>query len=230
MLCGGVVFNINNLFLIRKENDPFYFHKWTLPLGEAKEKNLDDSIHRIILEQTGCRASIMEKIIHDYKIDGDSLTYYVMNMAEVIDDFDKTQSLDVEIVSKQATAREYFRRNMDVRCRERDMDVITKAIKIYNEHTILPKIKELQFISNDELTLAHIPAIGCNIRDIIRFALSIDGYHYQGRANTLSELRSELFFNQRADHHEGEQSDENSCNYMREIVDKIRDEVAKKNS
>lgn len=84
----------------------------------------------------------------------------------------------------------------------------------------------------------NIPSSKAQWGTITEFALSFDGYEYWGsfekcakignskRHDTLTELRTCLFFEQRRWHHFGESPDEESMKYIRGLVEKIRTKVA----
>ncbi len=95
-------------------------------------------------------------------------------------------------------------------------------------------------ISNQELELELIPTPSAEWEEIGRFALTFNGYEESGSfeecahiannrmTNTLSELRTCLFFEQRRWHHFGDTPDGDSMRYLRQLIDLIRDKVAGK--
>ncbi len=84
-----------------------------------------------------------------------------------------------------------------------------------------------------------IPGTDAGWYEISMFALQFDGYKEcgsaeacaaianAGRDNTLTELRTCLFFEQRRWRHFGEEPDEAGMVYILGLVAKIRDKVAK---
>jgi len=93
-------------------------------------------------------------------------------------------------------------------------------------------------IPNNDLTLDMIPGTDSDWYDISMFALKFDGYKEcgsteacaaianAGRNNTLTELRTCLFFEQRRWRHFGEDPDEANMVYIRGLIAKIRDKVS----
>ena len=93
-------------------------------------------------------------------------------------------------------------------------------------------------ITNSDLTVDRIPSTDASWHDISMFALQFDGYKEcgsfeacaeianSGRDNTLTELRTCLFFEQRRWRHFGEDPDAAGMIYIRGLVVKIRDKVA----
>jgi hypothetical protein len=92
-------------------------------------------------------------------------------------------------------------------------------------------------ISNTDLVLSDVPPPDASWRQIVKFALTFDGYEHNGsfdkcaaiansRQNrTLSDLRTCLFFEQRRSHHSGEIPDDESMAYIRTVIQKIRAKV-----
>lgn len=92
-------------------------------------------------------------------------------------------------------------------------------------------------ISNSELTANDIPGADADWLTIGRFALSFDGYEVHGsseacakiansrRAGTLRDLRTCLFFEQRRWRHFAEEPDREAMEYIRSLVEQIRDRV-----
>jgi hypothetical protein len=93
-------------------------------------------------------------------------------------------------------------------------------------------------ISNHNLVLSDVPDENGDWLDIDIFALTFDGYKYHGtftkcaeianehRDNTLTDLRTCLFFEQRRWRHFDESPDEDAIQYIRGLVQKIRDKIA----
>ena len=94
-------------------------------------------------------------------------------------------------------------------------------------------------IANEKLTLSTVPTSDSNVGTIFSFALTFDGYEYWGSfekcadvANTkshrtLTELRTCLFFEQRRHHHWGVAPNRRQEKYLRGLIIKIRDKVAR---
>lgn len=84
------------------------------------------------------------------------------------------------------------------------------------------------------LTLDQVPFPEDDWETISEFALTFDGYSYWGSfekcaaignarsQNSLIELRTCLFFEQRRHHHFGEAPDRETMAYIRELIAKIR--------
>ena len=93
-------------------------------------------------------------------------------------------------------------------------------------------------IVNKDLMLSNIPNPDASWDEIEEFALTFDGYNVWGSfdrcaeiANTrshesLSDLRTCLFFEQRRWRHFGENPDEETMVYIRGLVEEIRNMVA----
>ena len=93
-------------------------------------------------------------------------------------------------------------------------------------------------ISNTDLVLSDVPPPDAAWRQIVKFALTFDGYEHWGSTNkcaaiansrqnrTMSDLRTCLFFEQRRSHHCGEIPDDESMAYIRTVIEKIRAKVA----
>lgn len=92
-------------------------------------------------------------------------------------------------------------------------------------------------LANNELTLTRIPASDANWRAIAEFAHSFNGYSAWGsfekcaeianarRSDTLTELRTCLFFEERRWRHFGELPDEQAMDYIGGVLCKIRVKV-----
>jgi len=92
-------------------------------------------------------------------------------------------------------------------------------------------------IANHELRVTQIPRTDSMWEEIQEFALTFDGYKSWGsfekcaevanaqRDDTLTEMRTCLFFEQRRWRHFGEDPDKDSMDYIRELVKKIREKV-----
>ncbi len=89
----------------------------------------------------------------------------------------------------------------------------------------------------DTLSLADIPACDAGWGAISAFALTYDGYAAAGdkacaeianarRHDSLADLRTCLFLEQRRWHHFGDDPDEPAMAYLRELVEQIRARVA----
>lgn len=90
-------------------------------------------------------------------------------------------------------------------------------------------------IPNELLTLARVPLPSAPWEEIEIFALTFNGYGENGSNekcaeianqrihNSLSDLRTCLFFEQRRWHHFGEAPDDEAMAYIRDVVSKIRD-------
>ncbi len=105
----------------------------------------------------------------------------------------------------------------------------------------MPKRRHNEFgieeIANEDLTLEDIPLPSTPWREISSFALSFDGYEHWGSfekcadiansraADTLTELRTCLFFEQRRHHHFGYPPDDETMAYIRTLIEAIRDKV-----
>jgi len=104
----------------------------------------------------------------------------------------------------------------------------------------------MEEIANTDLTESDLPTSDAQWREIGRFALSFNGYEHWGsfekcaaaanrwrhayRAegslpDSLTELRTCLFFEQRRWRHYGLDPDEEAMSYIQAIVDRIREKV-----
>jgi hypothetical protein len=92
--------------------------------------------------------------------------------------------------------------------------------------------------ANAALTLSDVPDPGAPWEVIWEFALSYGGYEKAGslpacaeiansrRNETLDDLRTCLFFEQRRWRHFGEEPDGEDLEYIRELVKQIRDRIS----
>jgi hypothetical protein len=97
---------------------------------------------------------------------------------------------------------------------------------------------ESALIANDDLVLANIPASDADWGEIMPFAHTFDGYKIMGsfeacaaianerRQETLTELRTCLFFEARRWRHFGEDPDPLAMEYIRGLLTQIRDRIA----
>jgi hypothetical protein len=97
---------------------------------------------------------------------------------------------------------------------------------------------EPQRITNGDLLLADIPKPDSDWGDILPFAHSFDGYMVMGsfeacatvanqrRHDTLTELRTCLFFEARRWRHFGEDPDPSEMEYIHGLLNQIRDKIA----
>jgi hypothetical protein len=86
--------------------------------------------------------------------------------------------------------------------------------------------------------LSQIPSADAAWHEIVRFAHTFDGYKYWGshercaeianarRIDTLADLRTCLFFEQRRWNHFGESPDAEAMTYIRSLVAQIRAKVS----
>ena len=93
-------------------------------------------------------------------------------------------------------------------------------------------------IANQEVTLTDVPGPNVDWDTIAEFALTFDGYKAWGsfekcaeianaqRQETLTQVRTCLFFEQRRWRHFGEEPDKDAMEYIRGVVEKIRSRVA----
>ena len=92
-------------------------------------------------------------------------------------------------------------------------------------------------ISNKDLTLLDIPPVESDWPTIEQFALTFNGYEVHGsfkkcaeianshRHDSLTNLRTCLFFEQRRWRHLGREPDEESMKYIRSVLEKIYQKV-----
>jgi hypothetical protein len=103
-------------------------------------------------------------------------------------------------------------------------------------------------VSNDELRAHHLPARGASWREISRFVLSFDGYgaypsvealrdvyrsvkagyEHGGLPEDLAQLCAALFFLQRRMVHRNEDLDDAEMNFVRAVVERIREIVLRR--
>ncbi|MGC4031177.1 MAG: hypothetical protein QM754_05445 [Tepidisphaeraceae bacterium] len=89
-------------------------------------------------------------------------------------------------------------------------------------------------IDNQNLQATDIPADTAEWGDIVRFAQTFNGYHVHGsfavcgqianerRHDTMTNLRTCLFFEQRRWNHFGRDPDGEAMEYIRSLLQKIR--------
>jgi hypothetical protein len=92
-------------------------------------------------------------------------------------------------------------------------------------------------ITNDQLTAKDVPPADAHYDTIQEFALTFDGYKQNGsfdacaeianhrRHDSLSDLRTCLFFEQRRWRHFGNEPDQEAMSYIRSVVEKIRQRI-----
>ena len=97
---------------------------------------------------------------------------------------------------------------------------------------------DIQRIANSELTLDDIPLANAPWEKIGAFALTFDGYKHWGsfekcadianaqKGDTLTELRTCLFIEQRRWRHFGDEPDDEAISYIRSTLESIRAKVA----
>lgn len=95
----------------------------------------------------------------------------------------------------------------------------------------------IRLISNEELSAADVPGPESDWLSISAFALSFDGYAFHGsferraeianarRADSLDDVRTCLFFEQRRWRHFGESPDDEAMAYIRTLIEHIRKRV-----
>jgi len=95
----------------------------------------------------------------------------------------------------------------------------------------------MALISNQRLKPTQIPGQSADVDSLMRFALTFSGYDHCGSfeacariANarshdTLSDLRTCLYFEQRRWRHYGDAPDDEALSYWRKLVEKIRAKV-----
>ena len=93
-------------------------------------------------------------------------------------------------------------------------------------------------IANKSLKLVHVPSASAAFEHLYDFAVTFDGYEHWGsfelcadianarKHDTLSELRTCLFFEMRRWHHFGEAPDRAAEKYHRSLIAMIREKVA----
>lgn len=94
----------------------------------------------------------------------------------------------------------------------------------------------MQEIPNADLTPADIPPPDAGWFEIGNFALTFNGYKISGdqcaeianaqRHDSLTDLRTCLFFEQRRWRHFGQEPEGKALEYIRGVVEKIRERVA----
>lgn len=99
-------------------------------------------------------------------------------------------------------------------------------------------MRELRQISNAELQLSDIPSATASMDAVSEFGDTFNGYKHWGsfkacadianqqKHDTLTELRTCLFFEQRRWHHYGDVPDAEAEAYQRGLVEAIRRKVA----
>ncbi len=91
-------------------------------------------------------------------------------------------------------------------------------------------------VANRDLILSKVPRESAKLGRIFRFALTFNGYEYWGSDkcghiankrmhNTLTELRTCLFFEQRRYRHFGHPPDTEDEQYIRSLICKIREMI-----
>jgi hypothetical protein len=93
-------------------------------------------------------------------------------------------------------------------------------------------------IANNELRTSHVPPASADWTLIWSFAYTFNGFKVHGsfeacaaianeqRHETLTDLRTCLFFEARRWHHYGDDPDEEAAPYIRSLVQQIHDRVS----
>ncbi len=96
----------------------------------------------------------------------------------------------------------------------------------------------METISNEELSIGHLPPPSADWEVIQEFALTFNGYEAWGSfekaaevannrlGSTLTELRTCLFFEQRRWRHFGDEPNDEAMAYIHELIEKIRLKVS----
>ena len=99
----------------------------------------------------------------------------------------------------------------------------------------------MRAIVNDSLRLEDVPSLDATWSEIAEFALTFNGYEEWGsfekcaeianarRQDSLTDLRTCLFFEQRRWRHFGEDPDDETLAYLRNLVEKVRSYVSARN-
>ena len=89
-------------------------------------------------------------------------------------------------------------------------------------------------IDNEDLRLSDVPSESADWHDIVRFAHTFNGYSVHGsfgacgeianehRNETLTDLRTCLFFEQRRWNHYGRPPDAEAMAYIKSLIEQIR--------
>jgi hypothetical protein len=89
-------------------------------------------------------------------------------------------------------------------------------------------------MTNAQLTLNDLPAANATWSEIAKFALRFNGYEVQGslercaeiansrKHDSVADLRTCLFFEQRRWRHFGEAPDAETMQYIRDVIEKLR--------
>jgi hypothetical protein len=97
-----------------------------------------------------------------------------------------------------------------------------------------------ELIPDERLTLDCIPSDGASDDEILKFAFTFNGYEHHGsfeacakianarRQESLSDLRTCLFFEQGRWRHFGQDSDDESKQYFRSLVSQIRQRIGQR--
>jgi hypothetical protein len=126
-----------------------------------------------------------------------------------------------------------------------DSLVVARFGSLLDPKVVRPRttaMSEPRYISNMQLRADKLPPPDADWEAIQRFALTFNGYTYWGsfercseianarRGETLTELRTCLFFEQRRWRHFGYSPDEESMAYIRRLLEQIRARVAAANA
>jgi hypothetical protein len=107
-------------------------------------------------------------------------------------------------------------------------------------HPAPVSVDDLTPVTNAALTLARIPQPDAEWRAIWAFAWTFNAYEYWGslkacasiandqKNTTLTDLRTCLFFEQRRWRHFGDCPQDDDAQYIRDLVQQIRDRVVAK--
>jgi 8-oxo-dGTP pyrophosphatase MutT (NUDIX family) len=129
---GGVVINSSGEVLLREPADHYKGHVWTFAKGKPQPgETPEETALREVLEETGVRARIIEKIPGVFSGATTSNEYFLMAPLENTGTFD-TETFSIKWVSKQE-AKDLISLTHRPNRRRRDLRVLKLAYRMYFE-------------------------------------------------------------------------------------------------
>src|SRR5262245_51144852 len=129
---GGVVINEQSKVLLRQPMDQSKGHSWTFPKGKPLEgESPDQTALREVLEETGIRARILQKLEGTYNGRNTSNEYFLMSPVEDTGRFDE-ETHSITWVTK-TEARELILLTQKRNRRRRDLRVLKNAYQALAE-------------------------------------------------------------------------------------------------
>lgn len=129
MAYGGVVINQQGRILLREPKKHFDNYVWTFPKGRQRPgETPEETAFREVLEETGIKAEIMERLPGVYEGGTTETIFFLMSLIEDTGKFDgETQSI---IWVNPEEARDLISMTTNPIGRKRDLKVLEEALRL----------------------------------------------------------------------------------------------------